>query len=76
LVLVLGASETERVLDFQTAVGAIYAELDEVVLREKPVRVGDEEMTTLESVVLATEYMAVPADANERFLASGAGRGI
>ncbi|HYA56504.1 MAG TPA: hypothetical protein VED22_06885 [Nitrososphaerales archaeon] len=76
MVLVLGASETEHVLDFQTAVGAIYAELDEVVLREKPVRVGDEEMTTLESVVLATEYMAVPADANERFLASGVGRGI
>ena len=59
MILVLDVSETGRVLDYQTATEAICAGPGEVVLREKPRRTGNEEITVFEAVGLATERMKV-----------------
>ena len=55
---------------------AIHAELNEVVLHEKPGRVDDEEITVFKSVGLATEDIAVATAAYKRALESGVGREI
>jgi alanine dehydrogenase len=53
---------------------AIYAELGEIVLLEKPGRTGDEEITVFKSVGLATEDLAVATVAYEKALEAGVGR--
>jgi alanine dehydrogenase len=54
----------------------IYAELAEVVLRKKPGRVGDEEITVFKSVGLAIEDLAAATAAYEKAREVGVGREI
>jgi alanine dehydrogenase len=55
---------------------AIYAELGEIALLEKPGRAEDEEITVFKSVGLATEDLAVATVAYEKALEAGVGREI